>query len=190
MNLLNLITHLNKQNGQLEPYTNKTVRKLSDMKNFYYNRNAVEEILAKEDPIIYEVYAVEVSTEEGNLSFATTVLYPGKVGDEYYMTKGHYHSKRNRAEVYLCISGNGRMVLQDENGNVIVTKFDPDDIVYVPPYYAHRTVNVGNKPLIFLAIYPSDAGHDYGTIEEKGFRKIIIEKNGKPAVIDNPRFCK
>ena len=190
MELANIITYLNRKTGILEPYTAKTIRKLSDMKKFYYDQESVNKILAKEDPVIYEVYAVEISKEEGNLSFATTVLYPGKVGDEYYMTKGHFHTKKNRAELYICLSGVGRLIMQDEEGNAIVAKFEPDSIVYVPPYYAHRTVNVGKEPLIFLAIYPSDAGHDYGTIEEKGFSKLIVERNGAPVVIENPNYSK
>ena len=28
-------------------------------------------------------------------------------------------------------------------------------------------------------VYPGDAGHDYGTIEVKGFRKLIVEQEGK-----------
>lgn len=106
------------------------------------------------------------------------------------MTKGHYHTKRNRAEVYICLSGEGRLIIQDEEGNATVVKFEPDNIVYVPPYHAHRTVNVDKKPLIFLAIYPSDAGHDYGIIEEKGFSKLVVERNGHPSVIDNPNYSK
>jgi len=36
--------------------------------------------------------------------------------------------------------------------------------------------------------FRADAGHDYGTIEEKGFRKLVVEEYGKVAVIDNPKW--
>ncbi|MEM2522631.1 MAG: glucose-6-phosphate isomerase, partial [Candidatus Bathyarchaeia archaeon] len=31
-------------------------------------------------------------------------------------------------------------------------------------------------------------GHDYETIKEKGFAKMVIEERGKPKIVDNPRF--
>lgn len=190
MDLDELVVRINIETGRLEPYTRKIVRRLSDMKDFYYDKEAVQRILAKEDPIIYEVYAWERSTDEGNLSFATTILNPGKIGDEYYMTKGHFHSKRDRAEVYITLSGNGKIVIQDEDGDASVLDLVPNSIIYVPPRHAHRTVNIGNKPLIFIAIYPSDAGHDYDVIAQKGFSKIIVERDGKPTAIDNPNYLK
>lgn len=32
-----------------------------------------------------------------------------------------------------------------------------------------------------------DAGHDYSTIERQGFRKLVVERDGQPAIIANPR---
>jgi glucose-6-phosphate isomerase len=37
-------------------------------------------------------------------------------------------------------------------------------------------------------VFRADAGHNYKTIETKGFRKLIIEKDGKPIIIDNPKW--
>jgi len=31
-------------------------------------------------------------------------------------------------------------------------------------------------------------GHDYGTIEQKGFRKLCVERDGAPSFVDNPRW--
>ena len=64
-------------------------------------------------------------------------------------------------------------------------------VVYVPKRYAHRSVCVGkNEPLVTFYVFRADAGHDYGSIETKGFRKLMVERDGKPAVIDNPRWGK
>jgi glucose-6-phosphate isomerase len=46
----------------------------------------------------------------------------------------------------------------------------------VPKEFAHRSVNVGDEALVFLAIYPSDSGHDYGSIERKGFNEKLKKK--------------
>ena len=184
----NIVTRINRETGKLEPYINKSVRKVSDMKDFFVDKDAVEEAINNGDPIVYEVFAVPTSPEAGYLSYATTVIYPGTVGKEYFMTKGHYHEDLNASEVYICLDGNGRIVMQNTTGDVIVAKFEKDYVVFVPPGYAHRTVNVGKTPLKFIAIYPSNAGHDYSTILKTGFKKLVVEKNGEPQVIDNPNY--
>lgn len=39
-----------------------------------------------------------------------------------------------------------------------------------------------------LFVFAADAGHDYGSIETKGYHKIVVEKDGKPAIVDNPKW--
>ena len=61
--------------------------------------------------------------------------------------------------------------------------------VYVPKRYAHRSINVSaDEQLITFFVFRADAGHDYGTIETKGYRKLLVEKDGEPAIIDNPNW--
>jgi glucose-6-phosphate isomerase len=63
-------------------------------------------------------------------------------------------------------------------------------VLYVPPRWAHRSINTGTDDLITYFVYPGDAGHNYGTIETQGFCKLVVEQDGKPAIIDNPRWKK
>jgi glucose-6-phosphate isomerase len=49
-------------------------------------------------------------------------------------------------------------------------------------------VNTGEGPFIFFAVYPGDAGHNYGDIEKTGFAKILVERGGKKLLTDNPRW--
>ncbi len=156
----------------------RTVRRLSDMKGFYADQEAVAQILKESDPVIYEVYACESEEEgPGNLSYALTVINPGDVGGEYYMTKGHFHHKPS-AELYLGLEGEGILLLQDREGNTRRIPLLPGRVSYVPANYAHRSINTGRSQLRFLAIYQSDSGHDYGTIEKEGFReRILVQKN-------------
>lgn len=88
------------------PGAKKLVRRLSDLKGYFLDEEAYNELL-KEDPVVYEVYAIEQEEKEGDLNFATTVLYPGKVGKEFFFTKGHFHAKPDRAEIYYGIKGKG-----------------------------------------------------------------------------------
>jgi len=45
-----------------------------------------------------------------------------------------------------------------------------------------------NEDLVTFFVYPGNAGHDYGTIETQGFRKLVVERNGVPVIVDNPRW--
>src|ERR1700761_17533 len=52
----------------------------------------------------------------GGLFWGATILQPGKVGNEYFMTHGHFHALRNRAEYYATVSGEGMLLLMAEDG--------------------------------------------------------------------------
>ena len=165
-----------------------TKRYLSQMKDMFFDSAAAEEILETGDPLIYEFYELGCPERAGDLLFGTTVLYPGKVGSEYIMTKGHFHTQLETAEVYNTLDGEGYMVMENPEGDTMELPLSKGQAVYVPRRYAHRTVNTGDKPLILFFTFAADAGHDYGTIETKGYHKMLVEQDGKPAVIDNPKW--
>jgi glucose-6-phosphate isomerase len=104
------------------------------------------------------------------------------------MTKGHFHATRDRAEIYLTLAGQGRLLMATEDGRTQVEAMGPGTVNYVPGWWAHRSVNVGDEPLVFFAVYPGDAGYDYGTIEEQGFPSLIVAGPGGPEVVPNPRY--
>ncbi|MEA4895814.1 MAG: glucose-6-phosphate isomerase family protein, partial [Oscillospiraceae bacterium] len=158
------------------------------MKNRYCDKKAAEKLLEKEDPLIYEFYELGFPERAGDLAFGTTILYPGKVGGEYYMTKGHFHTQLATSEVYYTLSGEGYMVMENPEGDTIEMPLSKNQVVYVPRRYAHRTVNTGKEPLVVFFAFAADAGHDYGTIETKGYHKMIVENDGRPAVVDNPSW--
>ena len=140
------------------------------------------------DPVLYEVYELSRPQVAGELIHGVSILRPGTVGDEYFMTKGHFHTVLETAEIYYCLQGQGVMVMETPEGDWGIEELSPGNILYVPPRWAHRSVNTGSAELITFFAYPGHAGHDYGTIETQGFRKLIIEKDGQPAYIDNPRW--
>ncbi|MBC7109014.1 MAG: cupin domain-containing protein [Methanomassiliicoccales archaeon] len=157
-------------------------RRLSEMAEVFVSKEAVAEILKVNNPIIYEVWEVpNVPEKIGQLFWSFTILYPGKVGNEYYMTKGHYHLDPACAEVYLILLGEGVLLLKDNNASkaLFVRK---GSVAHIPPGCAHRMVNIGNEPLIFFAVYPAQAGHDYERIKEEGFTIRVIQRGRKPEV--------
>jgi glucose-6-phosphate isomerase len=170
-------------------YDNHIVRHLDAMKQQYLDQEAVARLEAT-NPLLYEVYELDRPRDAGELLHGVSILYPGKVGSEYFMTKGHFHQVIDTAEVYYCLKGEGVMVMETPEGEWAVEELRPGRVLYVPPRWAHRSVNTSHDvDLITFFIYPGNAGHDYGTIEEKGFRKLVVERDGAPAVIDNPRWA-
>lgn len=165
-----------------------TKRYLSNMRGMFADEAALEEMIKKEDSLVYEFYELGMPETPGDLQFGTSITYPGKVGNEYFMTKGHFHTILDTAEVYYCLSGKGYMLMEDPEGHVDAQLLTPGEAVYVPTRYAHRSINIGNEPLITFFVFRGDAGHDYGTIETKGYRKLIVEKNGKDEMVDNPKW--
>jgi glucose-6-phosphate isomerase len=112
---------------------------------------------------------------------------PGVVGGEYFMTKGHRHTRDDRPEYYWNIEGEGFLVLYDGT-HAWVEKVERGSVHYVPGNVAHRLVNTGNRLMKTGACWPADAGHDYTSIAERGFPLRILKTNDGPNVRRNPAF--
>jgi glucose-6-phosphate isomerase len=159
------------------------------MRGYFADTDSYERLLAAGDIALYEVYEVLRPADPGELLHGTCVLHAGRVGDEYFMTKGHFHAVRDTAEVYYVLHGQGMMVMEAPEGAWAVEELRPGRVLYVPPGWAHRSVNTGSEAdLITLFVYPGHSGHDYGTIDSQGFRKLVVERNGGPCIVDNARW--
>ncbi len=173
----------------LSEYDNHIERRLSAMKGQFLDAGAFQALLAQDDALLYEVYEIKRPEIAGELLNGLSIVHPGKVGDEYYMTKGHFHTVLETAEVYYCLKGEGVMVMETPEGEWSVEPLRPNAVLYVPPRWAHRSVNTSPfEDLVTFFVYPGNAGHDYGTIETQGFRKLVVERDGAPAIVDNPRW--
>jgi glucose-6-phosphate isomerase len=170
-------------------YDHHIVRTLSAMKRQYADPQSYLALLAAGDVVVYEVYETHRSDVAGELLHGVSLVHPGKVGDEYFMTKGHFHARLEAAEVYYCLQGSGMIVLETPAGEWAVQSLRPGTVLYVPPRWAHRSVNVGRgEDLVTFFVYPAGAGHDYATLERRGFRKLVVERAGQPHVTDNPHW--
>lgn len=160
-----------------------TVRKASDMAGYYEDRSALEELISSgDDPVHYRVFETPVPEEYGHLMYCISKLEPGVVGNECFMTKGHFHTVEQTGEIYLCLQGEGYMVMKTSSGEARVERMRPSQMVYVPPYWAHRSVNTGDNPLISFCVYNAEAGHNYGDIKTAGFPTRIYMRDGVPVV--------
>lgn len=173
------------KSGKVKPIQ----RRVSNMVSQFVDEAAAKALVEGGDPLLYEFYGLDLPEDDsGVLQFGTTILYPGKVGQEYYMTKGHFHTILDTSEIYYALSGQGMMLMETPEGEVECKELKAGDALYVPGRWAHRSINTGDEPLVMFFVYRADAGHDYGTIEEKGYRKLVLEQDGKPVLVDNPKW--
>ncbi len=171
-------------------YDNLIQRRLSALKGQFLDQAAYERMLAEDDRLIYEVYEIHRPEVAGEFLMGVSIVHPGKVGKEFYMTKGHFHSVLDTAEIYHCLRGEGYMVMETPEGDTAIEALRPGKVLYVPPRWAHRSVCTSRQEdLVTFFAYPGNAGHDYGTIERLGFRKCVVEGENGPEIIDNPRYA-
>jgi len=73
-------------------------------------------------------------------------------------------------------------------GDTSVEALSTGKVLYVPPRWAHRSgCTSRHEDLVTFFAYPANAGHDYGTIERQGFRKLVLDGDNGPEIVDNPR---
>lgn len=168
--------------GALGEETGRFAKRLSDLKGLVADGAALERAIAERgNELVYEV--IEYRKDGADMFFGTTTMQPGRVGGEYYFTRGHFHERRDRAEVYYTQSGQGMLLLQARDGTTSSVEMKPGVCAFIPPDWAHRSVNTGTEPLVFVWVGMQDAGHDYGEIAEKGLGQRVFEQGGKPAVV-------
>ena len=151
-----------------------TRRFLSQMKGMYADDAAYEATVSANDAIVYDFYELGLPETPDNLLFGTSIVYPGKVGSEYFMTKGHFHTILDTAEVYYCLSGKGYMLMENPEGDWDAQLLTPGRAVYVPGRYAHRSINIGDEKLVTFFVFRD--GQDMITaLLETSFKKLIVE---------------
>jgi len=139
-------------------YDKIVVRKFLDIKDSFKNPNI------KGNPILYKVFIKDY----GNFEHGLTIINPGCINKEFFMTKGHKH-KNPVEEIYIPLSGKGKLLLQGKPSKVLELK--KNKIYIIPKKTAHRLINTGNKKLVVFTIYSKDAGHDYNFKFTKRFLK-------------------
>ena len=147
------------ENGKLLNANGRYQKHFRDLEGLYEDGESFSRMLPEwSEKVVYQVEDHRASEQPGDLIYGTTVMMPGKVGNEFFMTRGHQHQKAECAETYFGLSGEGILLLESPDGDVEVREIRVGLMVYVPPYWIHRSVNTGNTDLVFLFNYTSDAG--------------------------------
>ncbi len=176
------------KSGEVTPSTGRYTKRLSEFRGMYRDEKALDALLATgSDVVTYDVVAfIEPGSD---IVFGTTTMYPGRVGDEFFMTRGHFHERRDRGEVYYTQSGEGLLLLESREGETRTVEMKPGVCAFIPPDWAHRSINTGDVPLVFVWVCNADAGHDYAEILSRGMRSLVVSKDGAAKLVPNPKFA-
>lgn len=142
-------------------------RKLKDVVKWYSDKKAIEKELKKnKNKVIYETFTDKYTP----INLTLTVVHPGTIGKEYYMTKGHIHRKKV-PEFYISLEGKGKLLMQKQS-KVRIINLKKGEIALIPVGYSHRLINTGNKKFKVLTIYDQESKPDYHIkFKKKFFRK-------------------
>lgn len=155
---------------------------LGDMRGVYRDGAAHQRQvdLRGPDHPVYRVEEHRLLEDDGALIIGTSTLLPGRVGQEFAMTRGHLHARANRAELYHCLSGRGVILLETLDGGCEAIELTPGEAAHVPGHWVHRSINVGDEPFVTLFCYPADAGQNYALIEQAGgMAHLVLEDSGR-----------
>lgn len=142
------------------------IRRMADLEGLFREADAWQAV-RDSDEIVYTVHSSPVPEVPRELPQSITTIAAGDLAGELYMTKGHQHPDP-QGEIYLGLTGVGGLLLFDGSEYAWID-MRPGTIGYIPPRWAHRSVNVGSEePYRFLAVYPGSAGHDYQWVLDHG----------------------
>ncbi len=176
--------------GALRGATGRYIKTLGELDGIYADRAAYAALLAAGDRVVYEVTDYKPSTDAGDMIIGVTRMQPGRVGREFFVTRGHIHANPNRPEMYYGESGRGVMLLESPSGDIRTVEIGPRSLCYVPPYWIHRSVNTGPEPLVMTFAYPADSGQDYAIIAAAGGmrQRIVADDADGWMAIDNTEY--
>lgn len=156
----------------LHPAGPTLTRRLSDLEGLFADEEKRRTDMASEDRVVYTVVSSPVPEVPRELPQSITTISPGNCSGEFYMTKGHQHPDP-QAEIYLGLEGVGGLLLFDGD-EAEYMEMAPGAMGYIPPGWAHRSVNTGTEPYSFLAVYPGSAGHDYQWVVDHGMGRRVV----------------
>jgi glucose-6-phosphate isomerase len=130
---------------------------------------------------------------ENSLRYDITVINPRDLCGEKAKTKGHYHpsnpSGTGYPEIYEVIEGCAHYLLQRRDlSDVVLIRAVVSDLVIVPPFYGHVTINAGSTDLVMANMVSSVFTSEYADYEL--LRGAAYYELSDGTMIKNPAYEK
>ncbi len=137
------------------------IRCLNDMEAVIYDK---EWLKTADNLELYYMY--RGLEEKDGLRYDITTIPSKMLGSEFVKTKGHYHVGAGQ-ELYTVLDGSAIYLLQKKNeaGDIedaYAVKAERGDVVIMPPFYGHVTINPSKIKELKMANWVSkDCKSDY-----------------------------
>jgi len=155
---------------------NPDIRFLNDMKEVVYDKEWL-----KTAPNLELYYMYRGLEEKESLRYDITVIPAKMLGKEFVKTKGHEHIGKYQ-EVYIILEGEAIYLMQKRNDNEIkdtyAVKAKKNDVVIIPSYYGHVTINPSNKELKMANWISQECKSNYQPFLEKQGACYYYTKEG------------
>jgi glucose-6-phosphate isomerase, archaeal len=190
-NLSPFLTFVDVGTLEIERNTGGYVKRIGELEGIYADQKSFGRLVeSRADEVAYRVNELRFTGGSNDLITGISVLNPGKVGSEFFMTRGHLHRRANRPESYYCLAGHGILLMEALEGKVEAAEMRPGSLVYVPPFWIHRSVNIGSEIFATLFTYPADAGQNFEIVRKSwGFALLVTEDGANGwKLTSNPRY--
>jgi len=168
----------------------KSERTLKELRP-YLRQNTVN-VGNRASNIIYNVWRYahlkkdDKKIRTAGLRYDLTLIPPGKIGDEFVKTAGHYHLPY--PEIYEVLLGRAYFLIQSESA-VLLAEAGPGEKFLIPPDYGHNTINVFNEPLLLANWMSEKAEYDYGPYKNNhGAMYYFLANNNFIDIIKNQNY--
>ena len=140
------------------------IRRLYDMKEVLCDQKWL-----KTAPNLELYYMYRGIKEKNNLRYDITVIPSRMLGKEFVKTKGHKHLGKY-GEIYMVLEGEAIFLMQKIKEkrveDVYAVKSKKGDVVIIPPYYGHVTINSSFKDLKMADWISKNCQSDYQLFEK------------------------
>ena len=154
------------------------VRKLKDIKKVVFDQEWLK--TAADFELYYMYRGIE---KKDNLRYDITIVPPQMLGKEFVKTKGHYHLG-SHGEIYIVLKGEAFYLIQhrkpksNEIKHVYAVKAQEGDVVVIPPFYGHVTINPSRKKLKMANWVSEKCKSNYSFFEKMAGACYFYTKNG------------
>jgi len=128
-----------------------------------------------------------------NLRYDLTLILPGKIGNEFSKTAGHYHLPY--PEIFEVLCGRAHFLVQKPDkdskniSKVYLAEAGPGEKFIVPPGFGHNTINIFDKPLLMANWVSKRAIYDYEPYKNNHGACYYLTADGDLVdIIKNPDY--
>src|ERR1035437_9863371 len=113
-------------------------RRLKEIAPIFHDQEALKGMSPEMLCYTVQLYFPVPEGTPGAMGFGNTFIFSGKIGNEYLMTKGHFHAKGESSEFYWGVQGKGMLIMMDRDRNTWAEEMYPGSLHYIGENIAHR----------------------------------------------------